>query len=366
MLRWLAIVPFLFLISCAEPPQEEPLPAEIPPREYTTFSLATSSKLEAHFDSLFRTGRFNGVAFAFSNDSILSLARGFRSMRTKDSLRTTDAFQLASVSKPLTAYATLQLVDQGRLHLDDLVAQHLEGFPYSNVTIRMLLNHTSGLGNYTYMTDSLWGMPDSIMTNDDLLREFIAGHIPVYYTPGKTFDYCNSNYTLLASIIDCTMDMDMRDYMQFGVFDPLQMNSTSLIGENGQTCLDYDVHGHYPNGKHKLPFYLDGIIGDKGVYSTVEDLFHFYQEWKDPQFVSASLLQQSFENPVRTREGRYYALGWRMKENEKGEKLIFHNGWWRGFRTYFWWSEKDDKCFIALTNTIRGGYLNAEEIIGLY
>ncbi len=367
MLRWTLLVALILAFaSCdhseSELPEEEPEPE----KQLVDFSASTQQRMEAYLDSLFREKRFNGVALAYSADSLFTTTRGFRSLRNRDSLQVNDAFQLASVSKPLTAYAILKLADQGKIHLDHLVSEYLEGFPYADVTVRMLLNHTSGLGNYTYVTDSLWGMPDSVMINDDLLREFLQGHVPIYYEPGVTFDYCNSNYALLASIIDCNTGMDFSSFMKQEVFEPLGMDSSELLNPAQKTCLDYTVQGHYPNGKHKLPFYLNGITGDKGVYSTVYDLFRFYQEWKAPKEVSSLTISKSFEHPEPSKPGQFYALGWRMKTDVEGDTLIFHNGWWRGFRTYFWWSKKEDKCFIALTNTVRGGYLKAEEILSLY
>lgn len=363
-----SIMLFLLILVSCESDQKVESETEEPekPKVYHKFSESTSQHLESHFDSLFTHGAFNGVVLAYENDSLLKFARGFRSFESMDTLLVDDKFQLASVSKPLTAYAVLQLADRGLIDLDHYVSRYIKGFDYPEVTVRMLLNHTSGLGNYTYVTDSLWAMPDSVMLNDDLLREFMLGHVPIYYLPGQQFDYCNSNYTILANIIDCVAEADFNFYMKNQVFSELGMDSAELLYPIEKTCLGYKVQGHYPNGKNKWPFYLNGITGDKGVYANVDDLIAFYNEWKQPEHISKDQLSKSFRNAVKSDRDQFYALGWRLKPQADGDTLVFHNGWWRGFRTYFWWSKQNDKCFIALTNSIKGGYLKAEEIFHLY
>ena len=215
------------------------------------------------------------------------------------------------------------------------------------------------------MTDSLWANPDSMISNNEIRCYFEDDLIPVYHPPGKTFDYCNSNFVIIAILIEEISGKPFRQYMHENVFKPLDMLNTHYIDPKDKNCLEYNVYGHYPNGEKKYPFYLNGAVGDKGLYSSVNDLFKFYQELQNPSLLSDSLLLLSMDGHVRAGHGSFYGLGWRSKPLND-DKLVYHNGWWRGFRTYFWFNKDRSKCFIALTNTIRGGYLNQEQIWNLF
>lgn len=335
------------------------------PQSPHSLSETTASRLRQYIDSLASRNAFSGVALFAHEDSILIIAHGRRNFRTKDSLQVNDAFQLASLSKPLTAYAVMLLVNEGRLNLDALVSDYLPGFPYPEVTVHQLLTHSSGLGNYAYVTDQLWGMPDSFMCNDDLVCMMMQQDIPVYYKPGGRFDYCNTNYALLASLIEVASGMKFADFVKQRLFEPLGMLSTRVIDPFEWSSAEYKVLGHYPNGECKLPFYLDGVVGDKGVYSNVFDLYKFYMELKHPTLLPDSLVALSMEPHVRVRAGNFYGLGWRVRPLDH-DTIVFHNGWWRGFRSYFWFSRSDNKVAIVLTNSVRGGYLAQDKLWPLF
>jgi len=326
-----------------------------------SFSVDTIEQLDAYFEARARHGRFNGNVLLVDEGKRYERTLGKRNFKKERELEEEDAFQLASLSKPITAFGLLLLIDQGKLDLDDFVQDYLWDFPFENVTIRSLLAHTSGIGNYIYITDSLWNAPDSFMTNLDMYNFIGCGHLPRYYTPHTRFHYCNTNYALLPLLIEAVSGRSFRQYMQEEVFEPLGMVHTSYLDPWIKNSSEYAVLGHYPNGDPKRPFYLNGIVGDKGLYSTTGDLFKFFMEWKHPSLISKRLAEEAMCPQSKSAHDQYYGLGWRIRPLED-DTLIFHNGWWRGFRSYFWMSKKQEKVAIILTNSIRGGYLKQDEL----
>ncbi len=355
----------ILAVGCTE--SNVPSPAVVDydpaPELELQFNPHDATTLDSFFGDLFEARKFNGVALFAKNGVTHSLVHGFRNFKTKDSLRLDDQFQLASLSKPFTAFSILKLIDEGRLRIDDKVSDHLVCTPYSDVTIGQLLNHTSGIGYYAYVTDNLWGMPEDPMANSDLLTMMECDEIPLYFEPGRGFDYCNTNYTLLANIIEAVTYTSFKDYMEWTIFPALEMANSEIIDPFSKDANAYDVKGHYPSGDVKLPSYLDGVVGDKGMYSTIADLYAFYKTIKSQNPISDSLWAEATSPKAKTGASAFYGYGWRIKPlPEANDTLIYHNGWWRGFRTYFWMSSKEDKMCVILTNSIRGGYLPQQEI----
>ena len=319
--------------------------------------------IDQYFEKLFQDKKFNGVGLFYRNGEQYAFAKGLKQFEdTSDSLEISDQFQLASLSKPFTALATLQLVEKGVLHLDSAVSVYLSCTPYDDITLRQLLTHKSGIGYYAYVTDSIWDNPDYMMSNADLLTMAECKEIPNYFEPDRFFDYCNTNYALLANIIEKVTGITFADYMQSNIFEPLAMHNSEILNVFECDPLEYDVHGHYPNKAEKRPFYLDGVVGDKGMYSSVDDLLKFYKSMHSNNIVSDELWQEAISPLERYANGYYYGYGWRVRPLADGDTIIYHNGWWRGFKSYFWMSKKEDKMCVILTNWIRGGFLEQDEV----
>jgi len=355
----------LFLISCHS--QETKLPvveAHLGVKETTAIDLSDNIELSEYFKALAQRGKFNGVALLSSDSFFTCLHEGLRVNGAADSIQLNDQFQLASLSKPITALGLLRLVDESIIELDEPVMTYLWDFPYPEITVRSLLNHTSGMGNYIYVTDSLWNNPDSFMSNHDVYELLRCEQVPTYYPAHKRFDYCNTNYALIPILIEEVSGMPFQEYMRLRVFEPLGMFSTYYY--QPEDAPSYNVQGHYPDGSLKKPFYLDAVVGDKSLYSSVFDLYKLFEELKYPTLISSELLKEAMSIEAKTRSNSYYGLGWRIKPMEDGDTLVYHNGWWRGFRSYFWMSQKHKKVAIILTNSIRGGYLKQEEIWNLF
>ncbi|MHC2993351.1 beta-lactamase, partial [Pontibacter sp. HJ8] len=307
---------------------------------------------------------FNGTVLVTKYDQIVYKgAFGYADFKSKDTLTTQTVFQLASVSKQFTAMAIMMLKEQGKLHYDDSVQQYIPDFPYKGITIRQLLTHRSGLPNYTYFSDELW--PDSKvdLTNDDVLS-LMALHQPkIYYKPDVRFDYSNTGYSLLATVVEKASGLPFATYMQQHIFEPLKMTNTytfshALADQTGRVAT-----GHIGGRRKRAPDYLDTVLGDKGMYSTVEDLYKWDQALYTQRLVSRETLEEAFKGAsVINNKTEAYGFGWRIRQVDSGDTVVYHGGLWHGFNTYLLRNPKDHSAIIVLSNLTNGSLNHMKEV----
>lgn len=256
--------------------------------------------------------------------------------------------QLASTSKTLTAGAIMILKDKGLLAFDDKVNKYIESFPYPDITIRMLLNHRSGLADYMKIAPRPAGKP--FMNNDDVLNLFVKQKPKLNFTPDTRFTYCNSNYAILASIIEKVTGMRYNYFMQRFIFNQLGMTRTFVVDPTQPKCSTAACS--YNNRWQLEPnMHLDGVWGDKGIYSTVVDLYRWDQALYSGKVIKASTLKEAYQGYSNEKAGvKNYGLGWRMLNYPNGTKIIYHNGWWHGNNTCFYRFIDDNFTIIILGN----------------
>lgn len=311
-------------------------------------------RLDTLFQSIGKVGDFNGTILIAQKGVILYQAAFGYARKDIQASSMETIYQLASVSKPLTAMAVLQLVADHRIDLDSTLSYYIPRFPYQDVTIRQLLSHRSGLPNYIYFTDESYinRLEWDYMTNQELLDYMRECPPPISYPPDHRFIYCNTNYALLATLIEEVSDMAFSDYMQKYLFQPLGMTHTFLktpyhAAHHTQTAL-----GYYINGRSVENNYQDGVFGDKGCYSTATDLYRFHMALCQG-FIDKNILEASYTNTV-TEEHRLkkYGLGWRLRYDDDSTRIVYHNGWWHGFRAAFHRRPEDESCVILLSNKL--------------
>ena len=329
---------------------------EVPP----TFTPVSAGRLGSQVDSIFRylhkRKGFNGTVLVTKYDQIVYKgAFGYADFRSKDTLTTQTIFQLASVSKQFTAMAIMMLKEQGKLQYDDSLQQHIPDFPYKGITIRQLLTHRSGLPNYTYFSDELWPDRKVDLSNDDVLS-MMAVHKPnIYYQPDRTFSYSNTGYALLASIVEKASGMPFADYMKEQIFGPLKMTNTYLFSHELVEQTNRVASGHIGGRRKRSPDYQDTVFGDKGMYSTVEDLYKWDQALYTQKLVSRETLKEAFLPTGKINQRtESYGFGFRLKQVESGDTVIYHGGLWHGFNTYFLRNPKDHSSIIVLSNLTNG------------
>lgn len=338
-------------------------------KPHVRFLKEKQQKLAELYQTKVKDTQFNGCVLIAQNGTILySNAFGYKKIKTKTPLTLNTAFQLASTSKPLTAAGILVLVQKGLINLNDKVKKYIPKFPYADITIQMLLNHRSGIKNYLYFAedycDKQGCYKKHALNNDDVI-EIINTHIPEPYNKaGKQFNYCNTNYALLASIIEIVSKQTFASYMKENVFMPLGMNNTWVHSENHTDTNCPIAIGHLRNGRLERNKYADNVVGDKGIYSTVEDLFKWDKALYGNKILSDSIKNKAFKGYSYEYKGkRNYGLGWRITEFKNGEKDIYHNGWWHGFNATFYRQPTKKITIIALSNRANKSAFKTNDIL---
>ncbi|KEO72351.1 serine hydrolase domain-containing protein [Anditalea andensis] len=326
------------------------------PSSFNTDSVRTlNSELDSIFAFLHKKKGFNGTVLLTKYDQVVyKSAFGYADLQRKEPLKTETAFQLASVSKQFTAMAIMILKEQGKLAYDDLVQKFIPEFPYVDITVRQLLTHRSGLSNYTYFSDELWPDRSIPITNDDVINLMVRHQPPVYFKPDSKFNYSNTGYFLLASIVEKASGIPFPDFLQQHIFDPLEMDHTFTFSTQ-LPSQDIAV-GHTRNRRKRTPDYLDTVLGDKGMYSSVEDLYKWDQALYTEKLVSKATLEEALTgfhaNNKKVKED--YGFGWRIKALKNGDPVWYHAGLWHGYNTYLLRNPKDHSTIIILSNVANG------------
>lgn len=290
-----------------------------------------------------------GMLVAKNGEIIYETYGGFSNRSKKEEINENTPIHIASVSKVLTAALVLKLIDKDKLSLDQKVNTILPTFPYDGITIKMLLNHRSGLPNYAYFADDrkIWNR--TMLTNQDVLNLLAKHKFGLYFRPDKKFGYCNTNYAILALIIEKATEMNYRDAMQKFIFNPIGMKNTYVF--------DYKKHKATASQSYKgnnvlYGFdFLDDVYGDKNIYSTPRDLLKFDLATYSDDFLSPDLVKQVFKGYSYENKGvKNYGLGIRLHEWETGEKVFYHNGWWHGNTSSYVTLKQDTVTMIALSN----------------
>jgi CubicO group peptidase (beta-lactamase class C family) len=329
-------------------------------REYKSFSKQFLDSIKSFFPE-----HFSGTVLLYKNGKMYKHAFGYRDAGDTDKMQIDDVFQLASVSKTVTATATLILVEDRILNLDSSLDVYLPDFPYPNVTIRHLLCHQSGIPNYMYLTDRYWSDTAPCMSNADLYKFFCVKKPRAYANPGQTFYYNNSNYAILSYLIEQVSGKPFHQFVEERIFEPAGMSNSFYIGHKPESIQEKVIVGRYQDYVYEDAYYMDGILGDKGLYSNVEDLFRFHQALANKKILNDTLLNTIQEANHRfDSRGCSYGLGFRLRKGDSGQ-WTYHNGWWRGFWTSFWNRFDDKICVVVLTNNTYSSHVNKMEIAEL-
>lgn len=318
-----------------------------------------TAKVEKDFQKIRSEQGFNGVVLYAEGGRVLyRKAFGWRNLiQQKDSLRIDDQFQLSSVSKMFTAEAIMLLYAQGKLDYEDDVTKYIPEFPYHGITIRNLLNHRSGLSRYETLADEHWPDRGVPATNDDIIQLYAKHKPSPYNQPNVTFHYTNVNYALLASVIERVSGQHFEDFMKEQVFAPIGMDRSYIYSLRGtgrlKTYVDTEVQGHdllRKGARRAQDDYLNGVVGDKVMYSTVDDLYRFSLAIECQAFLPDSIQQEAFKpGSPEWKNGENYGFGWRLSEKHPG--MVYHFGWWKGYRSFFIRDVEKGRVVLMLTNT---------------
>ena len=309
-------------------------------------------RLDTLFSKLHKSNAFNGNVLIAKGSNIM-YQKSFGYSKKEANLLLTDSsiFQLASVSKVITSVAVLLLFEQGKLNLDDKVSDILEDFPYKNITIKHLLSHRSGLPNYSYFCGEYVGKKTHRLSNQNMLDMMVKYEPKAYLNPDIRFNYCNTNYALLALIIEKISKKSYSNFLRDDLFKPLGMNHSytalNMDSTNEQITCGYTMKfACVPNDIY------DGILGDKGIYTTSYDLFLLSTALYQHKLLHKTTQQLAYTPHSSEKKTSNYGFGWRMKNMNDTTKEVFHNGWWHGYRTSFHRRLKDSLTIIVLSNRL--------------
>lgn len=304
--------------------------------------------LEEYLERLEQNGHFSGsILVGYKGEILLSRGFGYASLEHDIPNSAQTKFRIASITKGFTAAAILLLQEKEILSIHDPISRYLPDYPYGNkITIHHLLSHTSGIPNFTSFKNYWPYMMRLPTTLDQTIESF--KHLPLEFSPGEKYTYCNSGYLLLTKIVERVSGISYAEFLKQSIFDPLQMKDTNV--DNGRHIVKNMATGYTVLKEIVHAEHIDMSIpqGAYGLYSTVEDLFRWDQALYTDQLLSFQSLQQMF-----TPQLHQYGYGWSIQSIDLGESkhtCIKHKGSINGFQSDILRFIDDQLTIIVLSN----------------
>ncbi len=273
---------------------------------------------------------------------LLSKGYGLANVEGKEQIRPDTVFDLASVSKQFTAMAILMLAERGKLSLDDPLTKFFPEFPAyaQKITVRHILNHTSGLPDYmgaftsTGKIDKDWKAGGFEPTSADVVK-LLSEQKEARFAAGEKWEYSNSGYVVLGQIVLKASGKPLPQFLKENVFEPLGMKST-LVADESRPKIKNRAISYAPEGdKYTNIDYtpLNLIYGDGNVNTTIEDMYKWDQALYTEKLVKAATLKQAFTSgKLASGKEIGYGFGWGIGKYGDLE-TVSHSGGWAGFRT---------------------------------
>ena len=300
--------------------------------------------LEQYMQAQTNIRGFSGTVLVTKQNKVL-LEKGYGMADREWNIPNTpeSKFRIGSVTKQFTAACLLQLIEAGKLSLDDKLIKFYPDFPKGDsVTIHMLLNHTSGIANYTDLPE--FGNVAKLSWLQDSMISFFKNK-PYNFSPGSKWSYTNSGYFLLGAILEKVSGKSYTDYLQQNIFDKLAMKNSGV--DRSDTVLAFRARGYSRVGKKTINadyINLDWPFSAGILFSTVEDLY----KW-DRALYGNSIITNASKQKMFTPGKSNYGYGFVIDSVEK-HYHIWHNGGINGFSTNISRYVNDDICVIVLSN----------------
>ena len=335
------------------------LAAELPESAWDSGKL---DELATFLRALHEHKQFNGtILLAQDGKVVFEESLGYANIDKNEPLGPRSSFRLASLSKQFTAMGIMMLKEQGKLDYEDDIRKYLPELPYEGITIRHLLNHTSGLPDYIALFDRIWDpgtSPDRrrMAFNRDVVEQFAKHKPPLRFRPGERFEYSNTGYVLLGEVIERVSGQPVQSFLQSRIFDVVGMKDSAAFSPGESFKLKHRVSGfawtddglgHRQNDYHDL----NGVVGDGGIYASARDLLKWDQALYTERLVSQSTLKEAF-TPGKLADGTEtgYGFGWEIRRNSNGSLQVRHSGGWVGFRTHIARDIEEKDTLIVLTS----------------
>jgi CubicO group peptidase (beta-lactamase class C family) len=288
-----------------------------------------------------KNGIFNGTILVSDNGEIIyRKAFGMANKEKNEMLEPEHQFYLGSVSKQFTSMAIMLLKEEGKLDYSDKLIKYFPEFESfaSDVTIKHMMNHTSGLPNHYRLVEQKAGL-----NNEDALNALLK-HGKLDFEPGERFGYSNGAYVMLAMIAEKASDESLHNYLKKKVFVPLEMNSTLVYDkkyEIAKPVVGYNLYGDEDD-------YHFFTTGAGGIYSNIDDLYKWDQALYTDKVIPQEYLKEAF-TPAMLHDSSlsYYGYGWTIHEERN---RVMHGGSLAGFRTFIQRDIDNNSSIIFLTN----------------
>jgi len=322
-------------------------------------------------DSMINTwqdhGLFNGgIIIVKKGQVVYQRSAGYANFETGTPNTDTTRFNLASVSKPFTAIAILQLVNKKKLKLTDALAQYLPDFPYPAITIEQLLSHTSGLPEADQFEKPYF---TEILSNRKIYAHLVQLKPPSLAAAGEKHFYNNLNFILLAILVEKITRTPFEDYMQRNVFSKAGMKDTyvrSTISPNTARYFQptfYDTAFQHVDSVTNRKIYTDyplgGTQGDNNVISTLRDMVLFDKALNNGKLLPPQMMELMYQT-VKLANGKElstggglktYTLGWNVnKKDASGKFAAWHDGSLVGLTTIFFRNLTDSITYMMYEN----------------
>ncbi len=287
-----------------------------------------------------------GYALYFYNDGKeLIKVNGKVKELSSDDITLDSNFRLASVSKQFIAYGIIRLIKNNKLSYDTCIRKIFLDLPeyFENITIKNLLNHTSGIYNY----EEIPHLENDTQIQDQDVLEFLKTTEGTYFDPGTKYRYSNTAYVLLGLIIERVSGIKLGDYFDI-IFKEAGMND-SVVNYQGKTLINNRAYGHLIDQNNKLyvkdQYWASATIGDGGLYSSINDLM----KWCLYLSETEEFRDMSVPNFIGETEYNEYGFGIRIiKVNDK--EIFYHCGDTIGTSTLLLFSKDLNICLLFLTN----------------
>lgn len=317
------------------------------------FMLAVLSRSPARADQVsdfvngyLKKKQIPGCAVMVRKDGKVVLAAGYGSANLEHDVKVTPktVFQSGSVGKQFTAMAVMMLVEEGKLSLGGRVSKYLKvPSSWSKITVRHLLTHTSGLGDY----------PEEFSLQKDYSEEelfqMVTGQA-LEFQPGEQWSYSNLGYLTLGIVIHKVTGKFYGEFLQKRIFEKLGMNDTRIINEADiipNRAAGYRLEkGSLKNQEWVAPSV--NTTADGSLYLTIEDMARWDEALEKQTLLSAAGFEEMW-TPVELNDGseESYGFGWNIEENALGHRLLEHGGAWQGFATYIG-RHPDERLSVAV------------------
>lgn len=301
-----------------------------------------AAQMESYLSLLADQGNFSGAALvAYRGQLLVRKGYGLANQELEIPADAQTRFRLASVSKPLTALAIMQLVQADKVELRSSICTYLRDCPgaWEPITVHDLLAHTSGLQNYTDFL-SFADVETRPASTAEVIGRF--RDLPLEFSPGQAYHYTNSNYVLLGKIIEDVSGEDYPSYMGGHIFRPLGMRNTGY--DSGDGAALSGTRGYVGVGVAATPIDTSNLFAAGGLFSTVDDLYALAQALSAGTLLPPELLAQMY-----TPNFFGYGYGWKI-ESRFGHPVIYHPGLMSGAITYLGFYPDDDLTVIVLSN----------------